>query len=188
MMRGLVSGRCSSAGSPMVGDRQACWPPKIAPSPKGCCCSPSLHPPGRPQQARTSHWPALRTPALFVHGSRDPFASSEELRAALELIPAQLGSSRWRAPATISSGAPGTPRSWSLSLLEANGGYGLRSIDQRTCRSIELHTNGVSRTDRGATTTTPLPDSFASDILRLRRVCTLRGNGKSSAMPPAERS
>src|SRR5512141_671196 len=47
-----------------------------------------LHPPGRPQQARTSHWPALRTPALFVHGPRDPFASSEELRAAVALIPA----------------------------------------------------------------------------------------------------
>jgi predicted alpha/beta-hydrolase family hydrolase len=49
-----------------------------------------LHPPGRPQQARTAHFPALRTPAFLVHGPRDPFATSEELRAALGLIPAPV--------------------------------------------------------------------------------------------------
>jgi predicted alpha/beta-hydrolase family hydrolase len=48
-----------------------------------------LHPPRRPAQLRTTHFPALRKPALFVHGTRDPFASSEEIRAAIELIPAQ---------------------------------------------------------------------------------------------------
>lgn len=47
-----------------------------------------LHPPGKPEQARTSHFPALRIPAMFVHGTRDPFASTEELRAAMALIPA----------------------------------------------------------------------------------------------------
>lgn len=47
-----------------------------------------LHPPGKPERARTSHFPALRIPALFVHGSRDPFASTEELRAAVASIPA----------------------------------------------------------------------------------------------------
>lgn len=39
-----------------------------------------LHPPGRPQQLRIAHWPAVRLPALFVQGSRDPFAAPEELR------------------------------------------------------------------------------------------------------------
>ena len=38
---------------------------------------------------RTNYFPSLNTPALFVHGSGDPFASTEELRAALELIPAR---------------------------------------------------------------------------------------------------
>jgi uncharacterized protein len=46
-----------------------------------------LHPPNKPAQLRTAHFPQLKMPTLFVHGSRDPFASEEELRAALELIP-----------------------------------------------------------------------------------------------------
>jgi uncharacterized protein len=48
-----------------------------------------LHPPKRPEQKRTAHFPELRTPALFVHGTRDPFASVEELRDAIALIPAR---------------------------------------------------------------------------------------------------
>ncbi|MBI4638489.1 MAG: alpha/beta fold hydrolase [Candidatus Rokubacteria bacterium] len=47
-----------------------------------------LHPPRRAGELRTAHFPRLRTPALFVHGSRDPFGSLEELRSALALIPA----------------------------------------------------------------------------------------------------
>jgi len=47
-----------------------------------------LHPPGKPQQLRTAHFPALRTPAVFVHGTKDDFATPDELRAALTLIPA----------------------------------------------------------------------------------------------------
>jgi predicted alpha/beta-hydrolase family hydrolase len=48
-----------------------------------------LHPPGRPDRPRTEHLPRLRIPALFVHGTRDPFGSSEEMEAALKLIPAK---------------------------------------------------------------------------------------------------
>ena len=47
-----------------------------------------LHPPKRPTELRTAHFPNLRTSALFVHGTRDPFGSIEELRAAVKLIPA----------------------------------------------------------------------------------------------------
>jgi len=46
-----------------------------------------LHPPRRPEQLRTAHWPRLSTPAMFVHGSRDPFATLEELKSALALLP-----------------------------------------------------------------------------------------------------
>lgn len=42
-----------------------------------------LHPPGRPDQQRTAHWPDLRIPALFVQGARDPFAAPDELQASL---------------------------------------------------------------------------------------------------------
>lgn len=48
-----------------------------------------LHPPGKPAQLRTGHFPALRTPALFVHGTKDPFGSIEEMQAAVQLIPAR---------------------------------------------------------------------------------------------------
>jgi predicted alpha/beta-hydrolase family hydrolase len=47
-----------------------------------------LHPPKRPTELRTAHFPNLRTPALFVHGTRDGFGSIEELADALEKIPA----------------------------------------------------------------------------------------------------
>jgi predicted alpha/beta-hydrolase family hydrolase len=42
-----------------------------------------LHPPGRPEQRRTAHWPGIRVPALFVQGSRDAFGSPDEVRAEL---------------------------------------------------------------------------------------------------------
>jgi hypothetical protein len=48
-----------------------------------------LHPPRKPAQLRTEHFPRLRTRALFVHGGRDPFGSHDEMNAALALIPAQ---------------------------------------------------------------------------------------------------
>jgi len=47
-----------------------------------------LHPPRKPEQLRTQHLPELRTPALFVHGTRDPFGSTEEMQTALAAIPA----------------------------------------------------------------------------------------------------
>ena len=47
-----------------------------------------LHPPAKPEKLRTEHLPGLRTPAVVVHGSKDPFATPEEMRSALELIPA----------------------------------------------------------------------------------------------------
>jgi predicted alpha/beta-hydrolase family hydrolase len=47
-----------------------------------------LHPPGKPAQLRTSHFPKLNKPALFVHGTRDPFGTIPEMKSALEMIPA----------------------------------------------------------------------------------------------------
>ncbi len=48
-----------------------------------------LHPPQKPGELRTAHFPRLQTPALFAHGVRDGFGSIEELASALELIPAR---------------------------------------------------------------------------------------------------
>jgi predicted alpha/beta-hydrolase family hydrolase len=48
-----------------------------------------LHPPRKPAELRTAHFPQLKTPSLFVHGGRDPFGSHDEMKTALALIPAQ---------------------------------------------------------------------------------------------------
>lgn len=47
-----------------------------------------LHPPGKPAQLRTTHFPDLRTPALFVHGAADQFGTISEMELALAQIPA----------------------------------------------------------------------------------------------------
>jgi predicted alpha/beta-hydrolase family hydrolase len=49
-----------------------------------------LHPPGRHEEQRTSHFPAIGVPCLFVSGSRDAFGTVEELRAATKLISAPV--------------------------------------------------------------------------------------------------
>ena len=46
-----------------------------------------LHPPSRPERARTDHFGQLDVPCLFVSGTRDAFASPAELEAAVALVP-----------------------------------------------------------------------------------------------------
>jgi uncharacterized protein len=48
-----------------------------------------LHPPLKPSELRTGHFPCLQTPATFVHGTRDAFGSIDEVTVALKLIPAR---------------------------------------------------------------------------------------------------
>jgi predicted alpha/beta-hydrolase family hydrolase len=48
-----------------------------------------LHPPQKPAELRTTHFPRLQTPALFVSGNCDGFGSIDELELALKLIPAR---------------------------------------------------------------------------------------------------
>jgi uncharacterized protein len=48
-----------------------------------------LHPPRKPEQQRTQHLPDLRTPTLFVQGTRDPFGSIEEIQRTIKMIPAK---------------------------------------------------------------------------------------------------
>jgi predicted alpha/beta-hydrolase family hydrolase len=64
-----------AAGSPEVADRLL-------------LLSYPLHPPEKPLDTRTKHFPSLHTPALFVSGERDGFGSKDELQEALKLIPA----------------------------------------------------------------------------------------------------
>jgi predicted alpha/beta-hydrolase family hydrolase len=90
-LRGIVPGGRIVAGGHSYGGRQtamaAAEHPGMADS--LLLLSYPLHPPDKPQQLRTSFFGDWRTPALFVHGSRDPFGTIEELQAALGLIPAK---------------------------------------------------------------------------------------------------
>jgi hypothetical protein len=71
-----------------------------------------LHPPRKPLELRIAHFPELATPALFVHGSRDPFGSFDEMTTALKLIaaPTRLleiaGSGHELLPRNASGGVP----------------------------------------------------------------------------------
>lgn len=43
------------------------------------CLGYPFHPPGKPENLRTEHLKALRTPALICHGTRDPFGRPDEI-------------------------------------------------------------------------------------------------------------
>ena len=43
------------------------------------CLGYPFHPPGQPDKLRTSHLETLRTPALFLQGTRDPFGGQAEV-------------------------------------------------------------------------------------------------------------
>jgi uncharacterized protein len=47
-----------------------------------------VHPPGKPERARTEHLPDIAVPTVFTHGTSDPFGTLDELRAAAALIAA----------------------------------------------------------------------------------------------------
>ena len=51
-----------------------------------------LHPPGRPEQLRAKHLPDIKSPMLFVQGSRDTFGTADELRKVMNEFnaPAEL--------------------------------------------------------------------------------------------------
>ena len=88
-IRTLATGRVF-AGGHSYGGRQTAMAAAERPGMAGALLllSYPLHPPDKPEQMRTVFFPELRTPALFVHGSQDPFGTLQELRAAIAFIPA----------------------------------------------------------------------------------------------------
>jgi predicted alpha/beta-hydrolase family hydrolase len=86
-MRGIVSGPVSLGGQ-SYGGRQATLLAADEPDLVSALLlfSYPLHPPGKPDRLRTEHFPRLRVPALFVHGTADPFGSIAEMRGAIPLI------------------------------------------------------------------------------------------------------
>lgn len=49
-----------------------------------------LHPPGKPDQPRTAHLPALRVPVLLVQGTRDAFGTREEVEPIFRALPTRV--------------------------------------------------------------------------------------------------
>lgn len=47
-----------------------------------------LHPPGKPENLRTGHFGSIQVGTVFTHGTADPFGTLDELRRAVEVIPA----------------------------------------------------------------------------------------------------
>ena len=67
-----------------------------------------LRPPGKPDQRRDGHLPDVDVPTLFCSGTRDDFATPEELHVAASIVPhAQVhileGASRLPAPSPTAS-------------------------------------------------------------------------------------
>lgn len=89
-MRSKTKGRIFLGGH-SYGGRQASLLAASDPTPVAALLLLSfpLHPPQRPTELRSKHFPNLQTPALFVHGERDGFATQAEMEAALQLIPAR---------------------------------------------------------------------------------------------------
>jgi predicted alpha/beta-hydrolase family hydrolase len=88
VLRTLVGGRVILSGQ-SYGGRQATLlcaeKPEVA---HGLLLfSYPLHAPGKPHQLRTGHFPDLRVPAHFIQGTKDPFGTQDEMRAAIQLIP-----------------------------------------------------------------------------------------------------
>ncbi len=47
-----------------------------------------LHPPNQPQKRRDEHLPKIDVPMLFLHGTRDPFGTPDEMQALAAGLPA----------------------------------------------------------------------------------------------------
>jgi predicted alpha/beta-hydrolase family hydrolase len=45
-----------------------------------------LHPPGKPDQRRDKHLASIEAPMLFLHGTRDPFGSPDEMTALVKTL------------------------------------------------------------------------------------------------------
>jgi predicted alpha/beta-hydrolase family hydrolase len=74
-----MGGRMAS----MVASRQA-----FTPAPAGLIfVGYPLHPPNKPDKRRDAHLAAIVTPMLFVHGTRDPFGTPDEMKALVDALP-----------------------------------------------------------------------------------------------------
>ena len=88
-MKKICSGRVFLGGQ-SYGGRQASMLLAEGPLADGLLLlSYPLHAPSRPDQPRIQHLPQIEVPVMFVHGTRDPFGTIDEIEGARKLIPAK---------------------------------------------------------------------------------------------------
>ncbi|WP_299570696.1 alpha/beta family hydrolase [uncultured Williamsia sp.] len=89
VLRGIVGDVPLLVGGQSYGGRQASMVLAEDPSVADglLLTSYPLHPPGKPDRARTEHLPGITCPVVVVHGSSDPFATTDEITDAIALIP-----------------------------------------------------------------------------------------------------
>ncbi len=87
LIRPMVTGRVMLGGH-SYGGRQASMLAAEEPGVADALllCSYPLHPPGQPDKLRTQHLGKIQAPVLFVHGTKDPFGTPEEMREAAKLV------------------------------------------------------------------------------------------------------
>ncbi len=74
-MGGRISSQCAARGG-------------FDPAPSGLVFfGYPLHPPGKAAQRRDKHLPSIAVPMLFLHGTRDPFGSPDEMRDPVATLP-----------------------------------------------------------------------------------------------------
>src|ERR1035438_1622695 len=89
-----------------------------------------LHPPKKPDQPRTAFFAEWRTPALFVHGTRDPFGTVEELRAAMERIPARVDL------LAVEGAGHDLRQAARMGGERGRGGFGMACQQSQNCKSL----------------------------------------------------
>lgn len=89
LCRGLSDGRLI-AGGHSYGGRQTSMvvAKREAPADVLTLFSYPVHPPGKPERARTEHLPDITVPTVFTHGTSDPFGTLDEVRDAAAMIAA----------------------------------------------------------------------------------------------------
>lgn len=91
VVAGLPRGTTMFAGGKSMGGRiasQVAANGAFDPAPAGLIFfGYPLHPPGRIEQRRDRHLPNVAPPMLFLHGTRDPFGSPDEMRELVAELP-----------------------------------------------------------------------------------------------------
>jgi uncharacterized protein len=86
-MRKIVSGKAFLGGQSYGGRQASMLLAEEAVADGLLLVSYPLHAPGHPEKPKIEHLPKLRVPTLFVHGTRDPFGTIDEIENARKLIP-----------------------------------------------------------------------------------------------------